>query len=139
MTTEYHVGFTGSRNGSPGRNWKANLAELLRKLRETHGRGIVLHHGDCIGCDEMAHYVATREGCRVVIHPPIIETSRAFCEGDHVTIVYPKAFLARNHDIVNSSRLLIAVPRDPQKEVLRSGTWATIRYAKKRQTPIQML
>jgi len=42
----------------------------------------------------------------------------------------PKEPLARNRDIVNMSDILIAAPGE-KAEVLRSGTWATIRYARK--------
>ena len=38
--------------------------------------------------------------------------------------------LVRNHKIVGAVHLLIATPKT-DKEELRSGTWATIRYAKK--------
>jgi predicted Rossmann fold nucleotide-binding protein DprA/Smf involved in DNA uptake len=36
--------------------------------------------------------------------------------------------LDRNHDIVGACDVLIAAPRQP-KEIRRSGTWATVRYA----------
>ena len=46
----------------------------------------------------------------------------------------PKDYLDRNHDIVDQTDLLIATPKE-NTEVLRSGTWATIRYAKKINKP----
>jgi hypothetical protein len=49
-----------------------------------------------------------------------------------------KEYLDRNHDIVDSSDLLIAVS-ESTVEVLRSGTWATIRYAKKLRKPIKII
>jgi predicted Rossmann fold nucleotide-binding protein DprA/Smf involved in DNA uptake len=41
----------------------------------------------------------------------------------------PLPYLERNHAIVNESDFLIAAPDGP--ETLRSGTWATVRYARK--------
>jgi predicted Rossmann fold nucleotide-binding protein DprA/Smf involved in DNA uptake len=38
--------------------------------------------------------------------------------------------LERNKDIVSESDFLIAAP-DSKKERLRSGTWATVRHARK--------
>ena len=41
----------------------------------------------------------------------------------------PRDYLDRNKDIVNNCDLLIAAPKE-NTEVLRSGTWSTVRYAK---------
>lgn len=46
--------------------------------------------------------------------------------------------LVRNHDIVDSTELLIACPKE-QVEVLRSGTWATIRYARKKEITVWLI
>jgi hypothetical protein len=40
-----------------------------------------------------------------------------------------REYIARNHDIVDASAVLVATPRDWYEEQ-RSGTWATIRYAR---------
>jgi hypothetical protein len=58
---------------------------------------------------------------------------RSFCESTN--ILKPKPFLDRNKDIVNSCDILIACPEN-DIEVLRSGTWSTIRYAKKINKPV---
>ena len=42
-----------------------------------------------------------------------------------------KSYLHRNIDIIKNSSLLIACPVDKNKEELRSGTWSTIRQARK--------
>lgn len=54
---------------------------------------------------------------------------RSYCQGD--VIKEEKEYIQRNHDIVDDSDMLIAFP-STMNEILRSGTWATIRYAKKR-------
>lgn len=42
----------------------------------------------------------------------------------------PKPYLERNQDIVRSTELLLATPEN-NVEQQRSGTWATIRFARK--------
>jgi hypothetical protein len=57
------------------------------------------------------------------------KTLRAFCKGD---TVYPeKEYIERNHNIVDNTDMLIAFP-STKTEILKSGTWATIRYARKK-------
>ena len=91
---------------------------------------ISVHHGDCIGADYEFHKLCRLKSAHtmIVLHPPINPKKRAFCNGD--LIVNPKPYLERNKDIVNRCDLLIAVPGE-KKEQLRSGTWSTIRYARK--------
>jgi hypothetical protein len=117
------VGFTGTRKGMTDEQ-EFELIKLLVELRP-----IEFHHGDCIGADEEAHHMARDfDNCQIIIHPPIDNTYRAFCEND--VILPPKPYKERNHDIVNASDLLIASPKSFNEE-RRSGTWSTIRYAKK--------
>lgn len=52
----------------------------------------------------------------------------AFNQSDSILPV--KAYLDRIKDIVDMSDILIATP-ESVKEVLRSGTWSTVRYAKR--------
>lgn len=47
----------------------------------------------------------------------------------HCAVLEPKPYLVRNKDIVNASEGMLAAPRGPEE--LRSGTWSTIRYARK--------
>jgi len=47
-------------------------------------------------------------------------------------------YLARNHFIVAYSEELVAAPKS-NKEELRSGTWATIRYARKRKRMVTII
>jgi hypothetical protein len=65
----------------------------------------------------------------VVVHPPL-NTKAVFDWSDADVILPAKNYLRRNHDIVDCCDILIAMPCE-NKEVLRSGVWATIRYAKK--------
>lgn len=86
-----------------------------------------LHHGDCCGWDSLCHYAAKSIGVKTVVHPPESKSFRAFCDGD--VILPTKPYLDRNRDIVNAVDFLIAGPDGPERT--RSGTWSTVRYAKK--------
>ena len=125
------IGFTGAQKGMTDLQ-KHTVGVLLFQ----HGKVLndkveaEFHHGDCVGADAEAHDIAIEHGIDVVIHPPISDKQRAFCKD--AKLVHPeKKYLDRNHDIVDDCNFLIGAPFG-EKEVLRSGTWATIRYAMKK-------
>jgi len=117
------VGFTGTQEGMSVRQRK-KLISVLRALSVPYPID-EFHHGDCIGADKQFHEIVN-DPERTYIHPPINEVKRAWCYSKH--ILKSKPYLDRNHDIVNSTDVLIVAPKTNQ-EVLRSGTWATLRYA----------
>jgi predicted Rossmann fold nucleotide-binding protein DprA/Smf involved in DNA uptake len=118
-----NIGFTGTQTGMSDEQKK----ELITFLIELKGKEF--HHGDCIGADEEAHRIALNCGYEIHIHPPENHSKRAYCK---IGVMYPPGtYLKRNHDIVNDVNMLIAAPKSDQEE-LRSGTWATIRYADKK-------
>lgn len=92
----------------------------------------VVHHGDCINGDAYLHAVAMFHQKRIVIHPPTDPRLRAWCNGPRhlVTFMPRKPYLDRNQDIVDDTDELLAVPDGPER--VRSGTWSTVRYARKR-------
>jgi hypothetical protein len=116
------VGFTGTHKGMTQKQ-KDAVKSLLEKHKPTK-----FHHGDCVGADKEAHEIATQLNISVIIHPPEDPSRRAFCKAANICVVKPH--IERDHDIVNACSLLIGTPKDYFEE-LRSGTWATIRYAKK--------
>jgi hypothetical protein len=93
------------------------------------------HHGDCKGVDvQAAKIVQDRIGIdKIICHPPISNRHRAHFGGG--TILKPRRYLTRDHDIVDAVGLLIAVTWE-YTEQLRSGTWATVRYAHRMCTPV---
>lgn len=108
------VSFTGTRQGMSTAQ-KRQLQYVLYGLRTV----TQFHHGAAEGADrEAAAFAAT--ALKVVAHPA----------GDDP--------LARNRELVNICDVLIAAPRTDEEE-LRSGTWATIRYARAVGKPIIML
>ena len=119
-----HIGFTGTRRGMTG-----NQEEVFLGLMEQFMLGCFVH-GDCVGADEDAHSIVKNLGTyKICLRPCDIDSQRAFCEGAF-KIESTEPPLLRNKKIVDDVTLLIACPCG-FKEQLRSGTWATIRYAKK--------
>lgn len=119
------IGFTGTQRGMTAPQRTSFTAALLFARI---GLNPEFHHGDCIGADAEAHAIAIGLGFRAFIHPPIDPKKRAWCEASW--LFEPKPYLDRNHDIVDAAQFLIAAPGEPIEQ-LRSGTWATIRYARK--------
>jgi hypothetical protein len=87
------------------------------------------HHGDCIGADAQAHEAVLGFAREVWIHPPSDDRKREFCIGA-THVLDPLPYLERNHEIVFHTDVLIATPKGFEEE-LRSGTWATMRFARK--------
>lgn len=89
-------------------------------------------HGDCIGADLQVATIARSIGeITIVGFPPDKDHKRAFFDSDITRS--PAPYLERNHAIVDEADLMICFPKGFNEE-LRSGTWATIRYAKKTET-----
>ncbi len=116
------IGFTGTRKGmSPVQ--KDQLRMVLLALTEANERH-EFHHGAAEGADWEA------DAMTVSLDRNIRRTRHEF-DGDGSP-------LERNLRIVKASDILIAAP-DTDKEQLRSGTWATVRYARKARKPVVML
>lgn len=135
------VGFTGTSQGMSQFSLEA-LAQFLRESAPTE-----FHHGDCVGADCQAHNVAVSLHVpRVIIHPPQDPKKRAWTlrlgltPAFDTTVIerreYP--YLVRNHHIVDETDMLVATPAT-RNEVLRSGTWATVRYARSLGRPVHLI
>ena len=127
------IGFTGTQKGMTDEQ-KLYIMKLFKNCAA--GSEFEIHSGDCIGADkdfvDILEWIEKKGWCvffKKIGHIPNIDTKRAFCKYDEERI--PKPYLERNHNIVDESDYLIATPGD-YKEQLRSGTWSTIRYARKK-------
>lgn len=117
------LGFTGSRWPLPPVQEEA-IDLFVRWYEPTKAR-----HGDCINADEVFHNTCVRHSVEaIIVHPPDDDKLRAFCNGDIVLPVAP--YLDRNRNIVILSDVLLAAP--DSDEHTRSGTWSTVRAARKR-------
>lgn len=141
------IGFTGTREGITAAQ-RAIFEGCFRATGATE-----FHHGACVGADaEVAVWVATvrmpqpagaptpqlTPWCRIHARPsnlPGMTDPAALRMSD---FRYPeKPPLDRNRDIVDACDKLIACPRGPEEE--RSGTWATVRYARRVGRPVVVI
>lgn len=131
-----NVGFTGTQLGMT-RQQELILENLLIEYRRT-GRDQSFHHGHCIGADAQAHEIAYSLMYFIVSHPSTHKTKTAKVRRPSHKMLEPKDPLKRNQDIVNASEILIATPNQ-YEEVQRSGTWSTIRRARKKGIPRRII
>jgi len=124
------IGFTGNRYGLR-QEQKTQIEALLDKYNH-----ITVSHGDCVGSDTDFHLLCMRykrvhpeKTVKIHIYPPDNPRLRGFNKGD--VVMAEKPYLQRNIDIIKNCSLLIACPVDKNKEEQRSGTWSTIRQARK--------
>lgn len=116
------VGFTGTRRGMtvPQERSVANLLQRLHK-----GPRSEFHYGMEEHADTSAARIASNLGYRLIGHPGPAPYTRLV---PHETREQ-KDNLVRNSDIVKECGILLAAPFG-DGEVLRSGTWATVRRAR---------
>lgn len=128
------VGFTGTRQGMTALQ-KAVVTGLLIEEKSE-----IAHHGGCIGADidfDNICWAFKPRSILTVVHPSDIKSKQG--KWHYSPWVLPeKPPLDRNRDIVDHSDFLIAAPKE-SKEIVRSGTWATIRYARKVGKPVSIV
>lgn len=128
------VGFTGTRDGMT----TAQKREVERIFILLGPKLCELHHGDCVGADEQAHFLALELGfASIVIHPPEKDGFRADCFGrtpneseTKLLLLPPKNYFARNRDIAKASDVLVGTPH-PLASPGNGGTWYTLEFARK--------
>lgn len=125
------IGFTGTREIDLPIAQRSALITMLDRWKGAKE----FHHGDCKGADEFAAWAAYFRLIPIVVHPPSIHNERIFWPPSRSLRIEPtKPSLKRNHDIVEATDILIAMPKTRHEEL--SGTWATVRYARKLKKPI---
>jgi hypothetical protein len=126
------VGFTGTHKGA--QVLQLELAKQKLMLLKNEGFD-EFHHGACIGADEQAAKIAKELGYRVVAHPGLAKDPanllfRSEWDGND-EVREAKPFIERDHDIVDETEAMLATPLT-YEETARSGTWTTVRYARKK-------
>lgn len=132
------VGFTGTSRVVPLAQREA-LAQLLLELAPKH---IDCAHGGCVGADDVFdELVVKHTHWHRWIYPSDIGNMRSNAwmqrESWRATPWEPRAPLVRNHLVVERATMLVACPRGP--EMRRSGTWSTVRLARKRGLPVTIV
>ena len=123
------IGFKGTRHGMSVEQLDAFKAFIKAKESDE------FHHGMCVGSDKQAHDFIKSEKIKIVGHPPKYKKFMAECECDYV--MKPYDYLQRNKNIVDETDVMVATP--DTKERVRSGTWSTIRYARKQGKKIYII
>lgn len=125
------LGFTGSQYGPRTEHQLEAVRGFIHGARIGHDEA-EFHAGCCIGWDDAAAEMAREYGYRLIGHPPTKKTKIGKVEYDFY--FPPLPYLERDHRIVDDTELLLAAPWTPYEQ-LRSGTWATIRFAVRRDKP----
>ena len=97
-------------------------------LRELADDDPVFTHGDCIGADAEAAALAYALDYQALSQPCDIKKMRANCPA--LVVLEPLPPLERNKNIVDFCEVLIGCPKEDEEQ-RRSGTWATIRHARR--------
>ncbi len=117
-----HIGFTGTQIGMTDPQ-----LDTVRCI--LHGVNFTAHHGCCIGADAEFHGIVRSIPKPLVLHPSTSVRKTMPCDLDsRYTWRAPMPPLIRNRIIVRECDILLACPKDYTMQ-LRSGTWATVRYA----------
>lgn len=132
------IGFTGTRKGMTFAQ-EFQLKDVLGYFWDVaHARRAraELHYGGQNGADLGARTVAKEYGYHVETYPCPGVVADEETKVDVWHEVFPP--LTRNRNIVAAVDILVAAPETDEEE-LRSGTWATVRYARARGIPVVML
>jgi hypothetical protein len=125
------IGFTGTRLGMTDKQ-KEVIGEALEWALEI----TEVHHGVCVGADEEFHSLAVELGIPIVGHPPSEVVYLAKIPDEEFEHSFrPKKYLVRNREMVDVCDMIYAAPKE-YAEVLRSGTWATVRYTIAKEKPV---
>lgn len=118
------LGITGTQKGMTEAQF-ASLRMLIQYIDIDK-----IHGGDCIGFDSECILLVNelRPDIKTVGHPPSNPKKRMFLEYDELR--EEKDYPIRNRAIVDETDMLLACP-EQENEIIRSGTWSTVRYARK--------
>lgn len=133
------LAFTGTRKGMTPRQHSV-LSQIMAELDITQAC-----HGACVGADEEFHELALYFGVPIIeVWPANIPSMRAklrepgLMDRSVIIVKEPQPPLDRNWDIIREAQLVVACP-ESVTEMLRSGTWATVRYAEQLNKTIKVI
>lgn len=136
-----HYGFTGTRKGMTERQRKSVASLLSLRINQlTMGEPDFadwLHHGLCIGADAEAHLIGRELGMKIEGHPSTNPAMQVDLVCDRRR--RPKPYLVRDLDLVIACAELIAAPATMVEQRRGSGTWATVRMARRERRLISII
>ena len=115
---------------------------ILGRILDRYSPNFITH-GGCIGADEEFHKMCLSRKTNksishyIMVFPSNLKDQQGNWKGANY-VCKGQDPLVRNQIIVDQSDILIAAPRSDNEEQ-RSGTWATIRYARKIGVPVIQL
>lgn len=121
------IAFSGTQRGMTQAQYR-----VLRLLLDAEQRD-EFHHGDCVKSDADAATMAASIGHRTIAHPPLDSKKRAHHKSD--VVLEPLDYMVRNAALALVSDILFATPGQAE-EVIRSGTWMTIRTMRRLKKPV---
>jgi hypothetical protein len=124
------LGFTGTRRGMT-EDQKESVRDFMLIFEPDE-----FIHGGCVGADEEAARIASELGIWTNELPGNILWYRTQFRSNETH--FPQHPLKRNRVIVRTCDYLLACPFQ-YEEIRRSGTWATIRYARELGKPMLII
>lgn len=133
LMDEFHEeewGFTGTRAGMTKQQM-----DLVRACL-TLGKPAIIRHGAAFGADREFHAIWREELPKrfADVWPADDKSVKLFDRQDNVSINPVLPPLQRNEEIVKRSKFMIATPHSQQEEQ-KSGTWMTVRCARRLEKP----
>lgn len=125
-------GFTGTRKGMT----HAQHTWIERWMRDGHPG--VARHGGAYGADTQFHAIwkdTARNPSKVFVYPADDKRRKLFLNQPRVFVEQVMDPLVRNEIIVDKDAFILAAPHT-QHEIIRSGTWHTIRCAIRNEKPV---
>jgi predicted Rossmann fold nucleotide-binding protein DprA/Smf involved in DNA uptake len=139
MRREKHliVGFSGTAGEMTRPQRAALTAFFINRVVE---KDSIVFHGGCVGVDQYVHSLCLKHGVLVEVFPSVKHDHWFVPAGSYSWGRVHEAMLPleRNHVIAEVPARLVAVP-ETETMVLRSGTWATVRYALKANRPVILI
>lgn len=125
------LGFTGTQHGMTDSQAQAVFDEMMLYGQVPEQVVTEAHHGCCVGADAQFDAMLAYMDKSVVVHGhPPLNTSK-MAKGLCCDIMHePLEYLVRNRAIVDASNTLFAAPQGAEEQ--RSGTWSTVRYARRK-------
>ena len=130
------ISFTGTREGM--NDWQRT--QIKTWLIDHRGTVLSAAHGCCVGADVQFHELvreALGRDVLIAVFPSTAKTAAPIPRDSNYVHHQRLDPLIRNKLIIDEGPdVLLAAPRGP--EITRSGTWAAIRYARKKKMLIHI-
>lgn len=131
------LGFTGTREGLTEQQKDA----LKVWLWDDDISPLRFLHGCCVGADAQAVDIVDLSlfyDREIWAYPSnLLKLTDEMAWAASNVVFFPREPLERNRLIVNECYHLLACPKGPEEQ--RSGTWSTVRYARKQKKPITVI